>query len=611
MIEHKQNRDKNDIYGMPILGFLFKNIKFIRALQVITLGLFLYGVYMGFAEPTMENTFTQELFWGLFWSLFVVVTLVSFGRVFCGICPHGFLGKYITKFGLKKEMPNFLKNRFIGVLILIIGWWAVYYAAPTFWKVPLATAWMFTALTVFAFVMYYLYKDMSYCKYMCPIGTMMKSYGKISPTWLGTYKEDCSDCKTFECATACPYNLKPFTFNKKNSMEDCTLCMDCSSACDAVAFTINKPSKSLFSKFKWQKAEVWAFILITAAISMTMGFHHGLNRSAIADEFIWSKTATFAQQYINFGTLDAIGIFAFSYAILFSIGIVYIGMFIASKILNADFEKTFYTLGYAFAPLFIIGGLAHLISAFSTHNYADIVNGFIYGFGLNVEQVENLASRRDSWLMYLKVIPYLAALWGYIILANRLKLFEASKIKKIFAFIFASSLVTLYLSLQIYSAYVFKTYGAKKGGHSHGGHSMAKEMFQSVPFQKATLLQAGENKTSGVVCGMNLPKFYKTNHSALLNGKIRQYCSLHCVADDLLKKLPLTNIQVVDVKSLQFIDATKAFYVVGSKQSGTMSMKSKYAFKEKNEALSFSKKYGGEIMNFQEALEIAKKDFQH
>jgi len=467
MIKFKQIRDKNDIYGMPILGTIFKNQIFIRVIQVLTLSLFLYGVYMGFAEPTPENTFTRYLFWGFFWSLFIVVTLTSFGRIFCGICPHGFLGKYITRFGLKKDMPNFLKNRFIGIFLLFFGWWAIYYAVPGFWKVPLATAWLFASLTIFAFIMYYLYKDMSYCKYMCPIGTLMKSYSKISPTFLNTHKDDCKDCRTFECATACPYNLKPFTFNKKNSMEDCTLCMDCSSACDAVAFSIVKPSKTLFDKFKFQKAEVWAFILITAAISMTMGFHHGLGRTAIVDDFIWSKTAVFAQQYIDFRTLSAQGIFAFTYAVLLSIIIVYIGMYIASKFLNESFEKTFYTLGYAFAPLFVIGGLAHLISAFTTHNYADIVNGFIYGFGLNIEHVNDLASRRDSWLIYLKVIPYLAVLWGYLILVNRLKLFKASKIRKLFAFIFASSLVTFYLSLQVYTGYVFKTYGAKKSSHSH------------------------------------------------------------------------------------------------------------------------------------------------
>ncbi|MGB3751182.1 MAG: 4Fe-4S binding protein [Arcobacteraceae bacterium] len=467
MIDVKEKRANNDIYKIPIIGFIFKNKPFIRVIQVLTLLLFIYGLYMGFKEPTSENVFTRKLFWGLFWAFFIVVSLTSLGRIFCGICPHGFLGKYITKFGLKKDMPNFLKNRFIGIFILVFGWWAVYYAASDFWRVPLATAWLFVALTIIAFVMYYLYKDMSYCKYICPIGTLMKSYSKISPTFLHTYKEDCSSCKTFECASACSYNLKPFTFNKKNNMEDCTLCMDCSSACDAVAFSIVKPSKTLLEKFKYQKAEVWALILITAAISITMGFHHGLNRTAIADDFIWSKTAVFAEQYINFGSLDSVGIFAFIYALIFSISVVYFGMFVASKFLKSSFEKTFYTFGYAFTPLFIIGGLAHLISSFSMHNYADIVNGFIYGFGLDVQNVGNLANRGDSWLMYLRVIPYLASAWGFFIIFKRLKQFEASKLRKLFAFIFASSLVTFYLSLQIYSAYAFKTYGVKKSGHSH------------------------------------------------------------------------------------------------------------------------------------------------
>ncbi|MEA3497500.1 MAG: nitrous oxide reductase accessory protein NosL [Campylobacterota bacterium] len=613
MIEHKNNRDKNDIYGMPILATIFKNKKFITTIQVLTLALFVYGVYMGFAEPTKENIFTRYLFWGLFWSLFIVVTLSSFGRIFCGICPHGFLGKYITKFGLKKDMPNFLKNRFIGILLLFFGWWAIYYAVPGFWKVPLATAWLFASLTLIAFVMYYLYKDMSYCKYICPIGTLMKSYGKISPTWLGTYKDDCKDCRTFECAKACEYNLKPFTFNKKNNMEDCTLCMDCSSACDAVAFKFTKPSKSLFDKFKYNKADVWAFILITAAISITMSFHHALGRTAIADDFIWAKTAVWVKQYIDFGTLDAVGIFAFSYAVIFSIGIVYIGMFIASRIMNTDFEKTFYTLGYSFAPLFVIGGLAHLMHSFFTHTYADIVNGFLYGFGgfgLDFETVKDLATRKDGWLNIFNVIPYIAAVWGYIILAKRLKQFEATKIKKVFAFIFASSLISFYLFLQLYKGYAFATYGAKKGGHGH--HGASTKMFQSVPFKDATLLQAGENKTSGIVCGMNLPKFYKTNHSATLDGKVRQYCSIHCIYEDLIiNKLPLKNIQVVDIKNLKFIDAAKAFYVVGSKKRATMSITSKYAFSNIKDANSFIKKYGGNIVTFDEALNIAKKDFNH
>ena len=213
---------------------------------------------------------------------------------------------------------------------------------------------------------------------------------------------------------------------------------------------------------------------------------YALNRSAVADTFIWSQTAEFVKKYIDFGTLDAVGIFAFIYAVIFSIGIVYIGMFFASKMLRASFEKTFYTLGYAFAPLFIIGGLAHLIHSFFTHNYADIANGFIYGFGLDVGTVENLASRRDAWLNIFNVIPYIAAIWAYLILAKRVKSFNATKIRKIAAFIFASSLITLYLSINVYKIYVFKTYGMAQRSHhgGHGQHGAAKTVKAEKPVMK-------------------------------------------------------------------------------------------------------------------------------
>ncbi|MDM5272677.1 4Fe-4S binding protein [Sulfurovum sp. zt1-1] len=462
-----KKRDKNDIYGMPIVGFFFKNPLFLNGLRVTVLLLFAYGVYMGFVDQTPENTFTRYLFWGLFWSLFIIVSLSSFGRIFCGICPHGFVGKYLTKWGMNREFPKFLKNRYIGISLIVIGWWGVYYAYPSFFKSPLATAMLFFVLTVIAVVFFFVYKEMSYCKYICPIGSLTRAYHRIAPTWLGTYKEDCSQCKTFDCATACSANLKPFTFDKRNSMTDCTLCMDCSTACESVSFKINKPSFSLFDTFKIEKFEVWVFILITAAISITMSFHHALGRTAIADEFIWSKTANFVQQYIDLGSMDVVGLFAFIYAMVLSIGITYIGMFLASKLLNATFEKTFYTLGYAFIPLFIIGGLSHLLQSFFTHTYADIANGFIYGFGLDTAPVHNLAARKETWLNIFNYFPYIAVIWAYVILGKRIGFFNASKVKKTVAFIFASSLITFFLSLNIYKIYVYKTYGFANTGHHH------------------------------------------------------------------------------------------------------------------------------------------------
>ncbi|QKF83246.1 4Fe-4S binding protein [Halarcobacter ebronensis] len=475
-----KNRDFNDIFAMPILKVVFKNRVFIKVIQLLTLSLFVYAIFLGFKEPTLENSFTRYLFWGLFWSLFMVVSLVTFGRVFCGICPHGFLGKYITKLGLKKEMPKFLQNRYIGIMILVIGWWFVYYSFPSFWKTPFNTALMFTILTLLSVTLFYLYKDMSYCKFICPIGTLTRAFNKISFTSLKTYSEDCKECKTFECAKACSYNLKPFTFEKKNSMEDCSLCMDCSSACEAVSFKVEKPSNSLFSKFKINSAEVWTYILIIACIPITMSFHHGLNRTNLANEFIWSKTAAQFEQLFNLQGLDTVGMFSFLYALIFSILTVFIGMFLASKLLKSSFNTTLYTLGYAFIPIFVIGGLAHLLHSFFTHTYADIANGFIYGFNLDLQKVENLASRDASWLKIFSFFPYLAVVWAYLILAKRLKFFEASTLKKVFAFFFASALISLYLFLNLYRIYVFNTYGVKEQNHRHQTHTKTVEKQPTV-----------------------------------------------------------------------------------------------------------------------------------
>ncbi|WP_415406263.1 nitrous oxide reductase accessory protein NosL [Sulfurovum sp. CS9] len=600
-------RDKDDIYSKPILGFLFKNQKFIMALKVVVLALFLYAIYLGFAHTGKENTFTWALFWGIFWSLFMVITLPTFGRIFCGICPHGFMGKYITKFGLKKTMPKWMQNRYIGLLLLVIGWWGIYYMFPGVYRTPLGTAILFTVMTLLSFVIYFLYKDMSYCKYICPIGTLTRAYGKLSFTWLGTYKSACDECRTFECATACPYNLKPFTFDHRNSMMDCTLCMDCSAACEAVSFKYKKPSFSLFSKFRIVKAEVWAFVLILASIPITMSFHHGIGRSNAAGDMIWSKTAEFFKGFISFGAIDPIGLFAFLYAMLFTILAAIIGMFIASKILKKDFSSTFYDLGYSYAPLFILGSIAHSLETFFTRGYERIVEGFAYGFGFSVD-VASLAKRGDSWLHIFGLLKWVAIAWALIILYKRMKLLDVDKVRKMIAYPFAASLIIFFLSVNMYRGYILDTYGRASGGH--GNHGGGGAMFQSVPKDKAILLQSGEDKASCITCGMKLPMFYKTNHAAHLDEAVRQYCSIHCLAEEKnIKKMPIKDFKVVDVKSLKFIDAKSAFYVVGSKKKATMSKVSKYAFAKKEDAVKFSKRYQGKVVNFDAAFKIALKDF--
>ena len=137
------------------------------------------------------------------------------------------------------------------------------------------------------------------------------------------------------------------------------------------------------------------------------------------------------------------------------------------------------------------------------------------------------------------------------------------------------------------------------------------KMFQSVSESEAILVQSTKDKRYCTRCGMDLVKFYKTSHSANVNSKSYQYCSIHCLEEHLGDGVTLKNPKVVDIASLKFISVKDAYYVVGSKKRGTMSRVSKYAFSKLEDAKKFRTKNGGEIMRFNDALKKAKEDFKY
>jgi len=157
---------------------------------------------------------------------------------------------------------------------------------------------------------------------------------------------------------------------------------------------------------------------------------------------------------------------------------------------------------------------------------------------------------------------------------------------------------------------IFGLISALYANEPHKGLKMPMD-YRAVPFSKAQILQDGETKMFCNKCGMTLPMFYRTNHAATVDGKVMQFCSMYCLVEAMKDAKEVKDIKVVDNKSLKFIPANEAWYVVGSSKPATMAAKvSKYAFANKEDALEFAKKYGGKVMTFKEALEIAKRDFE-
>ena len=142
--------------------------------------------------------------------------------------------------------------------------------------------------------------------------------------------------------------------------------------------------------------------------------------------------------------------------------------------------------------------------------------------------------------------------------------------------------------------------------------SLNAKSFSKMASVEPVLTQQGKEKHWCPVCGMNIKMFYKTSHtSKLQNGTPRQYCSIRCLVVDMQEYgIDTSNIKVVDASTQKLIDASKAFYVLGSKVKGTMSKVSKIAFASKESADSFVKKHKGKVVDFDTALKSAKESLK-
>jgi nitrous oxide reductase accessory protein NosL len=109
-------------------------------------------------------------------------------------------------------------------------------------------------------------------------------------------------------------------------------------------------------------------------------------------------------------------------------------------------------------------------------------------------------------------------------------------------------------------------------------------------------------------CGMVRPMWARTWVMFENSEGKSQVCSFHCLADIALKAgEDPKNVQVaLYLKPEKMVPAEKAFFVVGSKAKGTMTMKSKIAFPSKTEAEKFSSACGGDVVWFAQALTVAK-----
>ncbi len=197
--------------------------------------------------------------------IFVLALLLA-GNLFCMSCPF-MLPREAAKWVLRRlglaqrPWPRLLRNKWLPVALVALFFWA--YEALALWNSPLRTAFMLLAYFATAFAVDAVFRDASFCKYVCPLGqfnfvSALLSPVEVAPRSLAT----CGTCSTRDCiaghgavtgkvsTAAQPYQrgceLHLFLPEKQGNM-DCTLCMDCVKACphDNVGLFVQPPALDL------------------------------------------------------------------------------------------------------------------------------------------------------------------------------------------------------------------------------------------------------------------------------------------------------------------------------------------------------------------------------
>jgi len=112
-------------------------------------------------------------------------------------------------------------------------------------------------------------------------------------------------------------------------------------------------------------------------------------------------------------------------------------------------------------------------------------------------------------------------------------------------------------------------------------------------------------------CGMKRGMFAQSRMLIeYADGSGGGLCSLHCAALDLanqMDKMPQA-IKVGDYNSKELIDAEAAAWVLGGGVKGVMTRRAKWAFGDKAAAEKFVAENGGEVVDFEAAVNAAYQD---
>jgi polyferredoxin len=299
------------------------------------------------------------LMWVLWWPL-VPIVFVALGRLWCAVCPFGWLSDLVQKaVGANRPVPAFLKRYGVWIIdgsFLLITW------ADHVWGVvenPWGSAVLLLLLTTAVIVSGAFFQRRTFCRYLCFLGGLAGNYSRAGALQLRANTDICAGCKSRAACyngrtvggkqiPGCPMFVFPRTMD---SSADCNLCGNCVKACpnDAIEIRLRKPSSELWF-VRTPKLEQ---SFLAAAI---MGIVLVQNLTMLG---IWTRVLAWLERTTGITSYALIFTVVFAAAVAVPVALLYAASRYAAA-RNADTTRAnFARFGYALIPLDVAAHVAH------------------------------------------------------------------------------------------------------------------------------------------------------------------------------------------------------------------------------------------------------------
>jgi len=181
------------------------------------------------------TVFAAFIFWGIWWP-FVLLSIILFGRLWCGVlCPEGSLSEIANQYGKGKSIPRWM--RWGGWPFVAFGLTTIYGQLTSVYQYPKPVLLILGGSTLAAIIVGFLYgkSNRVWCKYLCPVTGVFSLLARLAPLrfqpnqekW---YAEQNDRVNTVRCPTLLP-------LPKMTGSANCLMCGKCANARGAIQLT--------------------------------------------------------------------------------------------------------------------------------------------------------------------------------------------------------------------------------------------------------------------------------------------------------------------------------------------------------------------------------------